>query len=113
MWGSLFGLAGGRVGAMARGVAVPATLVVCATSALLVAEMLAASLLKRSGCCERHWLSAGLDPRSTYSSSAGSTRSRNTPHFLKSQFALHTPRRRSVVEPTRNVLRVILSRLLS
>jgi hypothetical protein len=114
MSGTLFGLADSRAGVMVRGVAVPTTLVViCATSALLVAEMLAASLLNRSGCCERHWLSVGFDPRSIYSSSAGSAPSRITSHFLKIQFALHTPRRRSLVEPTRNALRAILSRLLS
>jgi hypothetical protein len=113
MWGTLFGLADNRAGAMVRGVAVPTTLVViCATSALLVAEMLAASLLNRSSCCERHWLSVGFDPRSICSS-AGSTPSRVTPHFLKSQFALRMPRRRSLVGPTQNALHAILSRLLA
>jgi hypothetical protein len=113
MWGSLFGLADGREGAMTHRVAVPAMLVViCTTSVLSAVGALAASLLKRSGCRERHGLSAGLDPRSICSSAA-STPSRVTPHFLKSQFALRMPRRRSLVGPTQNALHAILSRLLA
>ena len=114
MWGSLFGPTDGRAGAMACGVAVPATpLVICTTSVLLAAaEMLAAPLLKRFGCCERHWLSAGLDPRSSLPLPVRRCRVLR-PTSLKVRLPLRTPRRRSLVKPTRNALRAMLSRLLS